>query len=59
MTVREWLEKQMNDSWKARAAAYRDAEIAEARFYAFKEMSENLPIAQMEVHIAAEDAAKE
>jgi hypothetical protein len=59
MTVSEWLEKQMNDSWKARAAAYRDVEIADARFYAFKEMFENLPVEQMEIHIAAEDAAKE
>jgi hypothetical protein len=59
MSVKQWLEKQMNDSWKARAAAYQAAETAEARFSAFKEMFENLPVEQMEIQIAAEGAAKE
>jgi hypothetical protein len=59
MTVKEWHETQMDDSRKARAAAYQAAEIAEARFYAFKEVFENLPAGQMEIQIAAEGAAKE
>jgi hypothetical protein len=59
MTVKQWIEKQMNDSWKARAAAYQAADTAEARYAAFKEVFETLPVEQMEIQIAAEGAAKE
>jgi hypothetical protein len=59
MTGRKWLEEQMDKAWRERSAADRTADMAEARFYAFKYVLENLPVEQMEIQTAAGGAAKE
>jgi hypothetical protein len=59
MTLGQWIEMQMDYAWKERSMALHAMEVENARYEAFKQVLDTLPVAQMEVQIAAEDAAKE